>query len=51
MQSYENALAKDLPVVWQPNYTYSLTEVAGGLKGVTPQNPFGLITPENWKWQ
>ena len=47
---YEDALAKDLPAVWQPNYTYSLTEIAGGLNGVDPQNPFGLITPEDWSW-
>jgi peptide/nickel transport system substrate-binding protein len=51
MQAYEDALAKDLPVVWQPNYTYALTEVANGLKGVTPQNPFAMLTPESWKWQ
>jgi peptide/nickel transport system substrate-binding protein len=50
LQTYENALAKDLPVVWQPNYTYSLTEIASGLKGVTPQSAFGLLTPEQWHW-
>jgi peptide/nickel transport system substrate-binding protein len=50
MLSYEDALAKALPVIWQPNYTYSLTEVANGLKGVTPQNPFGSVTPENWHY-
>ncbi|HVQ92315.1 MAG TPA: ABC transporter substrate-binding protein [Mycobacteriales bacterium] len=48
MLAYEDALAKALPVIWQPNYTYSLTEVANGLHGVTPQNPFGGITPESW---
>jgi peptide/nickel transport system substrate-binding protein len=50
MQAYEDALAKDLPVIWQPNYTYALTEVANGLKGVTPQNPFGIVNPENWHY-
>ena len=50
MQKYEDALSKDLPVIWQPNYTYSLTEIAGGLQGVNPQNPFGYITPEQWHW-
>jgi peptide/nickel transport system substrate-binding protein len=50
LQTYENALAKDLPVVWQPNYTYSLTEIASGLKGVNPQSAFGLLTPEQWHW-
>jgi peptide/nickel transport system substrate-binding protein len=50
MQTYENALAKDLPVIWQPNYTYSLTEVANGLQGVTPQNPYSALNPENWHY-
>lgn len=50
MQAYENALAKDVPVIWQPNYTYSLTMVANALKGVTPQNPYGSITPEAWHY-
>ena len=50
MQAYEDALARALPVIWQPNYTYSLTEVANGLSGVTPQNPFGTITPEDWHY-
>ena len=50
MHAYEDALAKDLPVIWQPNYTYSLTEIANSLKGATPQNAFGGITPENWHY-
>jgi peptide/nickel transport system substrate-binding protein len=37
-------------VIWSPNYTYSLTEVANGLKGVTPQNPYGSLTPEEWHY-
>lgn len=51
LAAYNEFLAKDLPVVWQPDYTYSLSEIASGLKGVTPQNVFGVWTPENWKWQ
>lgn len=50
MQAYENALAKDVPVIWQPNYTYSLTEVANGLKGATTQNPYSAINPEDWHY-
>jgi peptide/nickel transport system substrate-binding protein len=50
MITYEDALAKALPVIWQPNYTYSLIEIAHGLQGVTPQNPFGAITPEYWHY-
>lgn len=47
---YENYLAKQLPVMWQPNFPTSLTEIHKGLKGVTPQNPIGTITPANWHW-
>jgi peptide/nickel transport system substrate-binding protein len=50
MLAYEDALARELPVIWQPNYTYLLTEAANGLQGVTPQNPFGAITPEYWHY-
>lgn len=47
---YENYLAKQLPVMWQPNFPTSLTEIHNGLKGVTPQDPIGTITPANWHW-
>jgi peptide/nickel transport system substrate-binding protein len=50
MKTYEDALATRLPVIWQPNYTYSLTEIANGLSGVTPQNPFAALTPESWHY-
>lgn len=50
MQAFEDALAKDVPVVWQPNYTYSLTMVANALQGVAPQNPYGSINPEQWHY-
>jgi peptide/nickel transport system substrate-binding protein len=45
--SYENYAAKVLPVVYQPNATYQLTEVRRSLRGVGDfQNPFGLTLPE-----
>jgi peptide/nickel transport system substrate-binding protein len=50
MIAYEDALARQLPVIWQPNYTYSLTEIANGLQGATPQNPFASLNPENWHY-
>lgn len=37
-----------LPAIWQPNYDYQATEIANNLKGVTPQNPYLSITPEDW---
>ncbi len=50
MQAYADALTMDAAVVWQPNYTYSVTMVATALKGVTPQNPYANITPEAWHY-
>ncbi len=48
LAGYENFLTKDLPVVWQPNQRYALTEVQKNLQGVFPQNPLLTINPENW---
>jgi peptide/nickel transport system substrate-binding protein len=48
LAAYENYLALQLPVVWEPNRVYSLTEVQSGLKGVLPQNTLLNINPENW---
>jgi peptide/nickel transport system substrate-binding protein len=48
MYSWENYLSKQLPMIWQPNADYQLTEVANDLKGVTPQSTTLSINPENW---
>jgi len=50
LTQYENYLAAQLPVVWQPNNASSLTETAKGLSGTTPQNPFWSINPEAWRF-
>ena len=50
LTTYQNYLAKQLPVVWQPNAAMSLTEIQKGLTGVTPQNPLGQLNPENWSY-
>lgn len=50
LTNYENYLAKNLPMLWEPNTPTSITEIHKGLKGVTPQNPIGQITPANWHW-
>jgi peptide/nickel transport system substrate-binding protein len=44
---WQDYLATRLPLMWQPNYV-ALTEIAGNLKGVTPQSPTNTINPENW---
>jgi peptide/nickel transport system substrate-binding protein len=48
LDTYQNFLAKDLPVVWQPNPAYEMSEISNKLHGATPQNVFGYLTPENW---
>ena len=48
MYAWQNYLAYQLPVIWQPNSVYTLTEVANNLKGVTPQSPTLTLNPENW---
>jgi peptide/nickel transport system substrate-binding protein len=45
---WQNYLAPLLPVMYQPNAAYTLTEVANNLKGYDPQSPTLSITPENW---
>ena len=50
LTQYENYLAEQVPVIWQPNQVTSLTEIRKGLTGVTPQNPLEAITPENWRY-
>ncbi len=48
MYTWQNYLSAQLPVMWQPNGVYSLTEIASNLKGVLPQSPTLNITPEYW---
>ena len=45
---WQDYLATQLPVLWQPDADYQLTEVTDNLKGVTPQSPTLSINPENW---
>jgi len=45
---WQNYLAPQLPVMYQPNAAYTLTEVANNLKGYFPQSPTLSLTPENW---
>jgi peptide/nickel transport system substrate-binding protein len=46
--NWQDYLAKQLPVLWQPNADFQLTEIASTLKGVTPQSPTLSLTPEYW---
>jgi peptide/nickel transport system substrate-binding protein len=46
--AYFAYLAKQLPVIFEPVPAASLTEIKDNLRGVTPQNALGSLTPENW---
>jgi peptide/nickel transport system substrate-binding protein len=48
MDQWQDFLAKQLPVIWQPNGAYQLTEVTNNLRGVLPQSSTLNINPENW---
>ena len=48
MYQWQDYLAPQLPVEYQPNAAYTLTEVVSNLKGVLPQSPTLSITPEDW---
>jgi peptide/nickel transport system substrate-binding protein len=51
LTQYENYLAGQLPVIFQPDQAGSLTEIAPGLTGVTPQSPTWTIDPEAWRFR
>jgi len=48
LDTYENYLAQQVPVIYLPDQVQSLTEIQNTMRGVTPQNPLSTITPENW---
>ncbi|MCU1491050.1 MAG: hypothetical protein JWM85_2455 [Acidimicrobiaceae bacterium] len=48
MMQWENYLANQLPVVFQPNVANPIDEIQKSLKGATPLNPLQAVTPENW---
>ncbi len=47
LNAYQNYIIKSLPVIFQPNSDYQLSEVSSTLQGVQ-QNAFGYLTPEAW---
>jgi peptide/nickel transport system substrate-binding protein len=48
LYTWQNYLATQLPMMWQPNAAYELTETADNLQGVNPQETTLNLTPENW---
>jgi peptide/nickel transport system substrate-binding protein len=48
MYTWQDYLSAQLPMIWQPQADYQLTEIAGNLRGVIRQSPTLSINPENW---
>ena len=48
LYTWQDYLSQQLPVVWQPNGVYQLTEVATNLRGVIPQSTTLNVNPEDW---
>jgi peptide/nickel transport system substrate-binding protein len=46
--SYENYLAVQLPVIWQPDPDYQVSVISSTLHGAVPQDPTLAINPEQW---
>jgi peptide/nickel transport system substrate-binding protein len=46
--AYENYLAGQLPVIWQPDPDYQVSAISSNLQGATPQDPTLAISPELW---
>ena len=47
LAAYQNYLAQQLPVVWQPN-AVTVFEINKNLQRVTPINSLQTINPEDW---
>jgi peptide/nickel transport system substrate-binding protein len=48
LDNWQDYLAKQVPVIWQPNGVYELTEITNNLRGVLPQSTTLNLNPENW---
>jgi len=49
--NWEIFLAKQLPVIWQPNPAAEIDEVSNSIGGVTPINALLNLTPEYWYYK
>ena len=48
LYNWQDYLAKQLPLMWQPNGAYQINEISNNLRGATPVSPTLSINPENW---
>jgi peptide/nickel transport system substrate-binding protein len=51
MFDYENYLAQQLPVIWQPTNDVTTVEVSKGLGGASSFSSYSALTPEYWYWK
>ncbi len=48
LYNYENFMAKNLPVIWQPETALAFNEVAKNVCGFAPENPLFSWVAEDW---
>ena len=48
LYTWQDYLAQQIPVIWQPNGVYQLSEIVNTLRGVIPQSSTLNINPEDW---
>jgi peptide/nickel transport system substrate-binding protein len=48
LYAYEDYLARQVPVLWMPQFDFQISAVTSTLRGVYPQDPDTNIYPENW---
>jgi peptide/nickel transport system substrate-binding protein len=48
LYKYEDYIAKQLPMLWLPQFDVQISAVSDKLQGTDPQDPDGNIYPENW---
>lgn len=48
LNKYQDYLTNQVPFIWQPGADYSLSMIDKKLQGVTPQNAYLNLLPEEW---
>jgi peptide/nickel transport system substrate-binding protein len=48
LYQYEDYIAKQLPMLWLPQFDVQISAVSDKLQGTNPQDPDGNLYPENW---
>ena len=48
LYNYQNYLARQLPVLWMPQFDQQISAISAKMQGALPQDPDTNIYPENW---